>query len=215
MVEHKDSFIEYLTSKRTVKHRLKIGTARQYVSYLNSVSQTLRIVVGPSALSAEESLTSIVRQFANVDRAKKTRTNWRSAVNAYLEFLNQEAGYTSADEVSSTDTYIEGATRRVTVNAFELDGKARLACINKHGVTCSVCKMNFANTYGEIGKDFIHVHHVKQLSTLGKDYRINPEKDLIPVCPNCHAMLHRRRDALSIAALRRLYRGKMGTRSGR
>ena len=212
MVEHKDSFIEYLTSRRTVKSRLKSKTAREYVSYLESAAHALSIVIGPSSLSAEESRSSILRQIANVDRPKSTRTNWGSAVNAYFEFVNQEADYTSPDEVSSTDTYIEGATRRVTVNAFERDGKARVACINKHGLNCAVCRMNFADTYGEIGKDFIHVHHLKQLSKLGKDYRIDPEKDLIPVCPNCHAMLHRRKDILSIVALRRLYRGNKGTR---
>jgi 5-methylcytosine-specific restriction protein A len=27
---------------------------------------------------------------------------------------------------------------------------------------------------------------------IGPNYQINPEKDLIPVCPNCHAMLHRK-----------------------
>jgi 5-methylcytosine-specific restriction protein A len=29
------------------------------------------------------------------------------------------------------------------------------------------------------------------ISTIGKEYLLDPVKDLVPVCPNCHAMLHR------------------------
>ncbi|PCP15512.1 HNH endonuclease, partial [Klebsiella pneumoniae] len=36
------------------------------------------------------------------------------------------------------------------------------------------------------------IHHLIPLSGIKQDYRLNPETDLIPVCPNCHAMLHRR-----------------------
>ena len=58
---------------------------------------------------------------------------------------------------------------------------------------CHICGFDFEKTYGAVGKRFIHVHHITPVSELGPDYRINPEKDLIPVCPNCHAMLHRRK----------------------
>ncbi len=53
MVEHKDSFIEYLTSRRTVKSRLKSKTAREYVSYLESAAHALSIVIRPSSLSPQ------------------------------------------------------------------------------------------------------------------------------------------------------------------
>jgi predicted HNH restriction endonuclease len=49
-----------------------------------------------------------------------------------------------------------------------------------------------ASRYGDIGQGFIHIHHLIPLSGIKQDYRLNPETDLIPVCPNCHAMLHRR-----------------------
>jgi 5-methylcytosine-specific restriction protein A len=51
--------------------------------------------------------------------------------------------------------------------------------------------MNFEEKYGEIGRNFIHVHHIVPISTIGQEYQIDPEKDLVPVCPNCHAMLHK------------------------
>ncbi|MGE7935135.1 HNH endonuclease [Viridibacillus arvi] len=61
----------------------------------------------------------------------------------------------------------------------------------------------FMKCYGEQGKDYIEVHHVKPLSTLEKEVVIDPEKDLVTVCVNCHRMIHRRKDdILTIEELR-------------
>jgi len=98
--------------------------------------------------------------------------------------------------------YREGAVRQVLVNAYERDRAARQACIEHFGLACSVCGLRFEERYGALGAGFIHVHHVVPLSELGPDYKLNPLEDLRPVCPNCHAMLHRQRPLLSIEALR-------------
>jgi 5-methylcytosine-specific restriction protein A len=55
-----------------------------------------------------------------------------------------------------------------------------------------------------LGEGFIHVHHLKPLAQIGEQYELDPINDLRPVCPNCHAMLHRASPALSIDALRAL-----------
>ena len=62
---------------------------------------------------------------------------------------------------------------------------------------------DFGEVYGELGEGFIHVHHLLDLSTIGEEYEVDPIKDLHPVCPNCHAMLHREVPAMSIKKLRR------------
>ncbi len=105
-------------------------------------------------------------------------------------------------------TYAEGAVRKITVSVFERDRRAREACIKKHGTRCMVCKMSFAKTYGKIGKGFIHVHHKKPLAATRSKYLINPVKDLAPVCPNCHAMLHTSQPPLSIDELQEIIRVK-------
>jgi len=86
----------------------------------------------------------------------------------------------------------EGSKKTITVNTYERNPKARLNCINKYGVNCIVCGFNFEKTYGERGKEFIHVHHLVAVSDIGDEYVVDPIKDLRPVCPNCHAMLHRK-----------------------
>ena len=100
-----------------------------------------------------------------------------------------EAGvrYYSAGDVP------EGAKTRVAVNKYERDRRARQRCIQRHGAICKVCDLDFEKRYGEIGDGFIHVHHTKPLSQITDhdNYTINPFTDLVPVCPNCHAMLHK------------------------
>ena len=86
----------------------------------------------------------------------------------------------------------EGDRFTVVTNKYERSAVNRFLCLAKHGTSCSICGFDFKKKYGEIGDGFIHVHHVVPVSKLGPGYVVDPEKDLIPVCPNCHAMLHRR-----------------------
>ena len=86
----------------------------------------------------------------------------------------------------------EGSKKIISVNSYERNPKARTECIKKYGVNCSVCGFNFESTYGKRGEGFIHVHHLVPVSDIGDEYEINPITDLRPVCPNCHAMLHRK-----------------------
>lgn len=88
---------------------------------------------------------------------------------------------------------LEGSQYQVVCNKYERSPINRELCLAKKGYVCNICGFNFEKTYGVVGKRFIHVHHITPVSELGPDYRINPEEDLIPVCPNCHAMLHRRK----------------------
>lgn len=88
-------------------------------------------------------------------------------------------------------TYPEGAASRVEVNRYERSPDARRDCIKHRGTTCEACGFSFEAVYGDIGKDFIHVHHIVPVSQLGRDYRLDPVRDLVPLCANCHAMAHR------------------------
>jgi 5-methylcytosine-specific restriction enzyme A len=98
--------------------------------------------------------------------------------------------------------YREGAVREILVNVYERNRTARQACVDHFGAVCSVCDLCFEKQYGLLGTGFIHIHHMVPLSEIGPNYQVNPLEDLRPVCPNCHAMLHRRRPPLSIEELR-------------
>jgi 5-methylcytosine-specific restriction protein A len=108
------------------------------------------------------------------------------------------------DEILPNQTYVEGAIRQVLTNAYERDERARREAVRHHGRICKVCGFDFEKAFGTIGAGFIHVHHIVPLSSIGKEYVVNPKTDLIPVCPNCHAMLHRKSPPYLIEQLRDL-----------
>jgi predicted HNH restriction endonuclease len=62
---------------------------------------------------------------------------------------------------------------------------------NLRSFVCSVCNFDFEKVYGEIGKTFIEAHHVEAIG-LREAEQTTALTDLIPVCANCHRMLHRR-----------------------
>ncbi|MEZ1588195.1 HNH endonuclease, partial [Pseudomonas aeruginosa] len=77
---------------------------------------------------------------------------------------------------------------------YERDPTLRLQAIAIHGVACKACGFDFGKAYGEYAKGFIHVHHTQPISEFEAPKAVNPETDLVPLCANCHAVVHRRRD---------------------
>ena len=107
------------------------------------------------------------------------------------------------DEISGSELW-EGMKKHVVVNVYERNAKARNACIKHYGSICYVCDFNFRSVYGDLGDNFIHVHHEVDIASISESYIVNPIEDLKPVCPNCHAMLHTQRPALSITKLKEI-----------
>ena len=112
------------------------------------------------------------------------------------ESPSSETGGQSTDDPGTlhdqpyAEMLLEGAWERVFSNRFERDRRARERCLAAHGASCSICGFDFGKTYGEQFSGKIEVHHVVPLSTIRKEYVVDPEKDLIPVCPNCHFVFH-------------------------
>lgn len=104
----------------------------------------------------------------------------------------------ASEELPSGIQYFEGAARHVVVNAYERNAKARKACIRHYGSRCVVCEFDFQEKYGEAAAGFIHVHHVVPIAQVGVEYQLDPVRDLRPVCPNCHAVIHRREPPYSM-----------------
>jgi len=94
--------------------------------------------------------------------------------------------------ISEPSAIYEGIKKSSTVNRYERSSIARSLCIEYYGLKCIVCGMDFEKVYGEVGKNFIHIHHLTPIYKIQKEYKINFKEDLRPVCPNCHAMLHRK-----------------------
>lgn len=112
------------------------------------------------------------------------------------------------DQLIDADPTLEAETRQVTRNLKERNPIARQKCIdhylrlNDGRLACVACDLDFAERYGALGNGFIHIHHLDPIADATGPRHVIPEKDLVPVCPNCHAMIHRKSPPLTIAKIR-------------
>lgn len=109
------------------------------------------------------------------------------------------------EEVSASERLIEGAVSRVEVNRYERNPRLRQICLDRWGTKCVACDFDFFETYGERGRNFMHVHHLMPLSETG-ERPVDAVKDLRPLCPNCHAMIHAGGQTISVQELKALIR---------
>ena len=143
----------------------------------------------------------------NPQRKSKSTLEAYAKLFTYLEDqFKDSADYPDEADIGSSN-FPEGGKKTVQVNRYERNPEARAKCIEIYGTRCYVCTMSFEHTYGQFAKDFIHVHHIKFLSDIKEEYEVDPEKDLRPVCPNCHAMLHRQENGIpmTVDRLKLLY----------
>lgn len=110
------------------------------------------------------------------------------------------------EEIGEGQTYHEGAVKKVIVNAYERDSKARAACIQHFGSRCQACGFDFGKKYGPTAAGYIQVHHLKPMADIAEDYKVNPLVDLIPVCPNCHGVIHLQDPPYKLEQVRNLLR---------
>lgn len=110
------------------------------------------------------------------------------------------------NEVGDARRFAEGATQSVTINRYERSTSARKVAIAHHGCRCVVCGFDFLKAYGPLGTGVIHVHHLVPLADVRETYELDPVNDLIPICPNCHAMAHRREPPFTPAELQQMLR---------
>ncbi|KAA9327229.1 EVE domain-containing protein [Hymenobacter busanensis] len=107
-----------------------------------------------------------------------------------------------ADASQHGSQLYEGAAIETVQTRYERNTYARNLCLEHYGYACAACEFDFEKTYGSLGHKFIHVHHRTMISTAGQPYQVDPVKDLVPVCPNCHAMLHRQNPPLTVDELK-------------
>lgn len=121
-------------------------------------------------------------------------TDLSNYINSIFNSYNQN--FHKEEDFYNKSSFTEGKAIEYKIKSYERNATARRECIYKKGINCSICGFNFYKTYGEIGKNYIHIHHIVPLHKIKESYELNPENDLIPVCPNCHAMLHIKRNGI-------------------
>ncbi len=187
---------------------LWFGKTRSNIKH--STIQSLIYPAGKVYIFARESNQD---PFMYLGAGKAKSVEDTSPVKIVWEFVDKDEyrPIFASEEVLEANKYWEGTTKQISVNIYERNLQARQKCIEQYGTSCCVCGFSFNIVYGKIGEGFIHVHHLKSLSEIGQEYELDPIKDLCPVCPNCHAMLHRKKPAYTIEELKNLIREKHGS----
>jgi len=199
MIESEFEYKKYLREVRGLVE----GTCNSYPTYLAAITNHLRIDISLATITDSDSVKEILDRLKSTGIDKNYWGNCQSALRAYLAYLSHESSslFTSPDELNE---FTEGKCIQVQVNRYERDSKARNECIKHHKAVCKVCDLDFSVKYGDIGRGFIHVHHIKLISEIGKSYNVDPINDLVPVCPNCHAMLHSKKPPFTVVELQKL-----------
>ncbi|WP_425291126.1 HNH endonuclease [Spirosoma linguale] len=121
---------------------------------------------------------------------------------------------TGLSEFGPSISYLaDDAICSIELNSYEKDLEAKQLCLEHFGPVCIICNIDFEYAYGSIGKNFIQVHHIVPASSIPKRYIVDPIRDLRPVCPNCHAMLHTQEPPYTIDQIKDVCRARYPSRS--
>ena len=167
-------------------------TTRDVDPFTGAALSELRAHESPSVASCTfgyGQAWSVTLSWTNGDNQPPVRTNQSGDVAYGRPLVDQEPLFGRTHAVDKEDL-LEGARSRVEADAYERNPEARRLCLDHYGTQCVVCGFDFGETFGKFAVGFIHVHHLRPIATIGREYAVDPVKDLRPVCPNCHSALH-------------------------
>jgi predicted HNH restriction endonuclease len=185
---HKNRKLLKLTTKE-LNHSLTLKDNRD-----KSLLQILKTQYESTLNESKENDDVTFEEIKDIDSS----INYKTSVQVFVEKESED----SSQDDNIVSNFSEGAVKVVVLTKYERNSLARNACIEYYGHKCSVCGFDFEEFYGHLGKGFIHVHHLIPISNIAEEYVINPINDLRPVCPNCHAMLHKSNPPLTISDLK-------------
>lgn len=203
----------------STKYGMNSGSAADFLVNFKKMINGEKYVRTNNAEQTDYLLTHIFSDFdvdglSNAIKAANEHVNYyeslgrgnlngiKAIISRHEKILISQSEASYPDELDISEKLFEGIPKTVLVNSYERNPIARGKCIEHHGVQCFVCEFDFEKEYGDIGKGFIHVHHLTQLSEICQGYEVDPVNDLRPVCPNCHAMLHKRNPPYAIDELK-------------
>lgn len=184
---------------------------RLQIFFLGDLADPPTEVPGMPTLKRRNNMNSdwakITPYSVSLDRTTEVSPFVRFLINyslgrAILKQKRQSRTLTALPEEVSKEFFKEGHATQIVVNRYERDPDARAACLKHHGDSCAACGIRMEKIYGVIALGFIHVHHVFPLARRKSDYMVDPKIDLIPLCPNCHAVTHLTDPSLSLEQLK-------------
>lgn len=173
-------------------------------------SQKVRNLKSHDTLARQNFAINITDGFQITQQGADYVKNHKDAIT-YL--LNSEFNYddvkSAIDNISNTEVkhvlpleevVSEGRITTRCIQTRERSSKLRMIAIehftHNNMICCDCCGFNFPKVYGTTyGKDCIEIHHIKPIFQYqGEKFEqvvTNALKNLLPVCPNCHRVIHK------------------------
>lgn len=133
------------------------------------------------------------------ENAERSPVNYTEVLRLFENYLRRPAAkgnktIFSEDEdkeLPAPELLSEGDLMELRITKHERNPELRRRCIELHGWRCKACGLDFKEKYGDLGTDFIEVHHLYPISHTDGKHSVDPENELVTLCANCHAMIHR------------------------
>lgn len=183
----------------------------QYVEVLSHEKAKVQFYVNNQLITSQEQWPDVWRYFncriillpipevKGESELMNVLSDWMMhGVSLVLSLLTIEETASDIEKIAQR----EGNVKEILSKRYERSRINREICLAHKGYSCSVCGFNFLTTYGQLGKDFIEVHHTTPVSEMGDNYTIDIDRDLVPVCSNCHSMIHRKKPPLTVEELK-------------
>lgn len=214
----KEEFVKYLSSVNTYGRKYASSTVYTYGQSIELISSDIKYHLENSFTSLFnitdiEILSIYFDQLYSIPKVineeKIQRNRKTNAFKRYIEFCRTiEVSNFNVNQPDLNEVYqlrTEGGRKVVISKVAERDLALRSDAIKIHGTTCFGCGFNFEKAYGSIGDGFIEIHHITPLSTYNKSKIVDASRDLMPLCSNCHRMVHRKKNyVLSLEELKKI-----------
>ena len=190
----------------TFDEPLVLGDGNEYNGYYQFAPNTITLLREPITSEDFSKIDTTFKKFGMAPLQKPV-----GLLPAIFEIIKEKDEYIKPEkfglslpeEIDEKDVanLKEGVKKQITVNAYERNPHARIACINHYRkknngrLKCEICGFDFGKVYGDEFIEKIHIHHLIEISSIGTEYEIYAIKDLIPICPNCHMIAHSRKPA--------------------
>ena len=126
-----------------------------------------------------------------LENAQRSPVSYTEVLHLYEAYLRAPSGKKPEAPAAATKMLTEGEIQELHITKHERNPQLRAQCIELQGWRCKACGLDFTEIYGDLGREFIEVHHIVPISQTDGDHAVDPAKDLVPLCSNCHSMIHR------------------------
>ena len=207
--EIKWRFEEWLSKgigKSDEKRRLILNVAEQKLPWfirenINEDFDSIYEITDPSIINQLWHTIKTKENLKNLNNELK-ELNYTEVLRLYEDFLHKCES--ESHKFEEPERLKEGALQEKHLTYHERNPQLRRICIEIYGWKCIACGFDFQEKYGDLGKEYIEVHHLFPISQTEGEHNVDPEKDLVPLCANCHAMIHRLKDKeMTVKALKK------------